>query len=79
MSVCIGVNDWLYYTIVGSAYAYFRSGNEWSIQSFLVAPDAASSDWFGRSVSVADKTIVVGANGDESYTGRIWFICKISN
>ncbi|MCI5137641.1 MAG: hypothetical protein D3922_04325, partial [Candidatus Electrothrix sp. AR1] len=48
-------------TIVGSAYVFTRSGNEWILQQRLVAPDGVANDGFGYSVSVSGDTIAIGA------------------
>ncbi len=48
-------------TDAGAAYVFVRSGGAWNEQAKLVAPDAATSDFFGNSVAVAGDTAVVGA------------------
>lgn len=49
----------------GSAYVYVRKGNEWTQQAKLQAPDAASNDYFGRTVAVSNDTIAVSAYLDD--------------
>ncbi|MDZ4753860.1 MAG: FG-GAP repeat protein [Phycisphaerae bacterium] len=49
----------------GSAYAWALRGTSWELTAKLVAPDAASADWFGRAVAVDGNFIVVGAYGDD--------------
>ncbi len=49
----------------GSAYVFVRSGGVWSQQQKLVAPDGATSDYFGASASASGDTAVVGAYGDD--------------
>jgi hypothetical protein len=46
----------------GSAYVFARSGETWSPQGKLHAPDASTGDFFGGSMSVSGDTLVVGAN-----------------
>jgi uncharacterized repeat protein (TIGR01451 family) len=46
---------------VGSAYVFVRSGNAWSEQQRLTAPDAAPNNNLGESVSISGDTIVAGA------------------
>jgi len=46
----------------GSAYIFDLDGNE---LDKITASDAASSDYFGRSVAVGSGRIVVGAYGDD--------------
>jgi hypothetical protein len=45
----------------GCAYVYTRSGTVWTERIKLVASDAGSFDYFGRSVAITPGTIVVGA------------------
>ena len=54
----------------GSAYVFVRNGATWSEQQKLTASDAASSDYFGRSVSLDGDTLVVGADGDDDAGSR---------
>jgi hypothetical protein len=49
----------------GSAYVFARSGTVWAQQAKLTAPDAATGDFFGASVSVAGEAAVVGSTGDD--------------
>ena len=49
----------------GSAYVFTRNATVWSQQAKLTASDAATSDFFGTSVSVSGDTALVGANGDD--------------
>jgi hypothetical protein len=50
----------------GATYVYTRSGNSWSPQAYLKAPNAEASDSFGGSVAISGDTIVVGAIGEDS-------------
>ena len=45
----------------GSAYVFTRTGNTWSQQAKLTAPDGAADDRFGRSVALVGDTAVIGA------------------
>jgi len=49
----------------GSAYVFVRSGATWSQQAKLLASDASEDDNLGKSVSISDDTVVVGATGDD--------------
>jgi hypothetical protein len=56
---------------VGAAYVFRRSGNLWTSDAYLKAPNAGGNmpnigDMFGESVSISGDTIVVGANGEDS-------------
>jgi hypothetical protein len=45
----------------GSAYVFVRSGNKWSQQTKLTAPDAATDDRFARSVAIHGNVALIGA------------------
>ncbi len=47
----------------GSTYVYVRTGTVWTQQQKLTASNGAVSDVFGRNVSIAGNTLVVGAPG----------------
>ncbi len=49
----------------GSAYVFARFGTTWVEEAKLVASDAAANDLFGHSVSIDDRTIAVGAIGED--------------
>ncbi|EJK67638.1 hypothetical protein THAOC_11302, partial [Thalassiosira oceanica] len=49
----------------GSAHVFVRSGEEWTHQAKLLAPDGAEYDCFGDSVAIYGDTIVVGAPYDD--------------
>ena len=56
----------------GKAYVYRfnEDGNSW-VESIFAASDGATTDYFGRSVSVRDRTIAVGAIlGDGANDGQ---------
>ena len=50
----------------GAAHVFVREGGGWNQHAFLTAFDAAPGDYFGRSVSISNDTIVVGAFGEDS-------------
>ena len=50
---------------VGSAYVFERhqgGTDNWGETAYLIAPDYAKGDWFGRSVAVNGDTAIIGAN-----------------
>ena len=49
----------------GSAYMFARDGQNWYEQAKLTATDGASSDYFGRSVSVSGDYAIVGATASD--------------
>ena len=56
-----GWNEW----DVGSAYVFERGhggADNWGESAYLIAPDYAKDDWFGRSVAVSGDTVIIGAN-----------------
>jgi hypothetical protein len=48
----------------GAAYVYQRNGSAWVQQAKLLAADGQDDDAFGRSVSIAGDTVLVGAPDD---------------
>jgi len=60
----------------GSAYVFTRSGTIWTEQQKLTALDAAEGDWFGWSVSVDGDTIVVGAVGNDEFSGSAYVFTR---
>jgi len=54
----------------GSAYAFFRTGPDWTEQARLIASDASAWDNFGVSVALDGDTAVVGANQDDDTAGE---------
>jgi hypothetical protein len=50
----------------GAGHVFVRTGDTWSHQATLTAPDAASSDYLGYSVAVDGDSIVLGANQQDS-------------
>jgi FG-GAP repeat protein len=50
----------------GSAYAFTRSGVDWTQQAKLVAADGAAGDLFGQSVAVVGDTAIIGAYEDKA-------------
>ena len=63
----------------GSAYVFEKdeggTGN-WGQAEKITASDAASSDSFGRTVSISGDYAIVGAVGDESYTGSAYIFYR---
>lgn len=50
----------------GAAYAFIRSGSNWTQQAYLKASTTDTSDQFGISVAVSGDSSVVGAPGEAS-------------
>lgn len=50
----------------GSSYVFTRTDGIWAEQQKLTASDAAAGDQFGFSVSISDRTAIVGAILDNS-------------
>ncbi len=72
-------------TYVGKAYVFTRdSSNQdtgsWSQETVLDAgSNAGQGTVFGTSVAVDGNTIVVGANGEDTYTGAAYVFTKSNN
>jgi len=49
----------------GSAYVFRYNGSNWVEEPKFTASDAAASDEFGISVSIARNTALIGAHGDD--------------
>jgi len=56
----------------GAAYVFVRRGTTWTQQARLWRSDAASSDRFGTSVAVRGDVALVGAVGDEAFSGAAY-------
>ena len=63
-------------TNAGSAYVFERDGTTWTQQAKLTADDGVAHDYFGRSVSLDDDTVVIGAthrnSGGVSNSGAVY-------
>lgn len=52
----------------GAVYIYSNQNtdySQWYIEAKLIPSDSQKEDFFGRSVAVYDRTVVVGADGDD--------------
>jgi hypothetical protein len=57
----------------GAAYLYQKDETGgWQFTKRLSASDGTESDYFGSSVAISGNTVVVGASGDENYTGTAY-------
>jgi hypothetical protein len=56
----------------GSAYIYRRDGESWIEEQKLTASDGETGDNFGKSVSIFENLVIVGAPGDDSKTGSAY-------
>lgn len=50
----------------GAAFVFTRSGTTWSQRAFVKASNTAAQAFFGASVALSGKTLVVGATGESS-------------
>jgi hypothetical protein len=50
----------------GAAYVFKRTGNTWTQEAYLKAPNPDNSDLFGSTVVVDGDTVAVGASYEES-------------
>jgi hypothetical protein len=56
----------------GSVYMFAYNGTSWGLQAHLFASDGASDDQFGTSVSLLRNGALVGAFGDDGFTGSAY-------
>ncbi len=56
----------------GSAYVFKRDGSTWIQEDKLVALDGESEDFFGLTVSLDGDYALIGAVGDDEYTGSAY-------
>jgi len=49
----------------GSAYVFVRAGGVWTQQQKLIAPDAASNDYFGEAVALSGNCAIIGSARDD--------------
>lgn len=50
----------------GAVYLFTRIGTNWQQQAYIKASNTGSFDWFGSSVAISDKLIVIGADSERS-------------
>lgn len=55
--------------IAGRVFTFTRQGTGWQLDSTLTASDAAPDSQFGRSVSLSNETLVVGASSQDNQQG----------
>lgn len=60
----------------GAAYIFKRTGTTWAQETELNAPDGASGDLFGFSVSIHNDTVLVGSEYDENSTGSAYVFTR---
>jgi hypothetical protein len=61
----------------GSAYVLKRNGTTWEKEQKLTALDGEYGDKFGISVSIDAGYTIIGAEGDDDYTGSAYIYMKI--
>ena len=61
----------------GSVYVYTRDvSGAWTQQAKLLANDGAAYDRFGYSVSISSDTVLIGACGDDGYSGSTYVFTR---
>ena len=60
----------------GSAYVFRREGDAWIEQSKLIASDASENDGFGNAVAIFEDYAIIGAHGDDNYTGSTYIFYR---
>ncbi|MBS0191686.1 MAG: hypothetical protein U0573_11535 [Phycisphaerales bacterium] len=67
-------------TNTGAAYAFVYANGAWTQQAQILAPDAATGDFFGWAVAISGNVGVFGAEGDDltnptlTDAGSVWII-----
>ena len=59
----------------GCVFVFERTDHEWTLSTRLVAPDAATADFFGSSLALQGDHLAIGAWGDDDHgekTGSVW-------
>jgi cyclophilin family peptidyl-prolyl cis-trans isomerase len=56
----------------GAAYIFKYNGGSWTQQAKLTASGGAAGDYFGGSVSISANHAIIGAPGDDGYTGAAY-------
>lgn len=65
--------------MAGSVYVYHQTGATWTQQTKLLASDGAANDRFGFCVDYKDDIAMIGAPGDEGYTGAVYVFTHTGN
>jgi FG-GAP repeat len=66
----------------GTAYVFVKPAGGWTDMTptaTLSSSDSMANDYFGGSVAISGDTIVIGASGDNSYTGATYVYVKPAN
>jgi hypothetical protein len=63
----------------GSAYIFIRTGSAWSLQQKILHADGATGDEFGRSVSIDEDYVIVGAPRKNSEQGFSYIFKRSAN
>ncbi len=56
----------------GAVDVYRRSGDGWTLETTLVAPDPTADAGFGRAVALDGDRLVIGAPGAETFQGAVY-------
>lgn len=56
----------------GAAYVYKRTSTTWTQTDKLSAPNGQANDLFGQAVAIDANKIIIGATGDNAYTGAAY-------
>jgi hypothetical protein len=60
----------------GAAYVFVRDGTAWSQQAYLKSSRNQAGQQFGVSVGVSGDSVVVGAYGEDGYTGAVYVFVR---
>ena len=60
----------------GSAYIFYRNGNIWTEHAKLTSSEGDASDYFGCSVSIEGDYAVIGAEGNNNFSGAAYIFAR---
>jgi hypothetical protein len=62
----------------GSAYIFSRTGTTWSFVQKITASNSAVEKYFGFDVEISGDTAIVGAFGDNNFTGAAYVFTNVN-
>ena len=62
----------------GSAYIFSKTGTNWSFVQKITASNSSIDQYFGFAVGINGNTAIVGAFGDDSFTGAAYIFTSVN-
>jgi len=66
-------------SFTGAAYLFSQIESDWIETAKITASDASQNQLFGRSISINDSTLIIGAPGDNSNQGAAYIFQYYNN